>query len=70
MRKLIFILLLWACADEDILYTVVIKDVQKNVEAYYCVYRTQSIGEPKMAKDYFLDDCGKYVVGDTVVLRY
>ena len=67
---LFFITGVLGCSDPDILYTVTITEIQKNKEAYYCVYRiTQDIeSEPKLPEPYFVDTCDKYKVGDTITL--
>lgn len=57
------------CSDPDISYTVTITSIEKNDEAHYCVYMIESVGDPKLPKDYFVDDCDKYQVGETVVLK-
>jgi hypothetical protein len=70
MKNIIALFLLVACADPDINYTVKIIEIQKNTESVYCIYRTESVGEPKFEKGEFLDDCDKYKVGDVITLTY
>jgi hypothetical protein len=71
MKYVVFLLfLVLGCADADINYEVRIIAVEKLKDSFYCVYRTEAIGEPVLEKGYFLDDCDKYSVGETVTLSY
>jgi hypothetical protein len=58
------------CSDPDIHYTVTIREIQKNKDAYYCVYviSQETDSEPKFPTESFVDTCDKYQVGETVVL--
>jgi hypothetical protein len=71
MRYALFLFtMLLGCADPDINYQVKIIAVQQRVDSPYCVYKTEPIDEPVFEKGVFLDDCGKYAVGDIVTLTY
>jgi len=65
---LLFLACVMSCSDPDIHYTVTITKIEKNKEAYYCVYHITSVSEPKLPEDFFLDICDKYSVGDVVTL--
>jgi hypothetical protein len=65
-----FLIFLIGCADADINYEVRILAIEKIKDSEYCVYRTESIGDPVFEKGYFLDDCDKYAVGQTTTLTY
>ncbi len=56
------------CSDPDIHYTLTITGIEKNKDAYYCIYliTQDNESEPEFPKTFFVDTCDKYKVGDTI----
>ncbi len=71
MKKILIllILILSNCSDPDIYYKVTITSIEKNKQAYYYIYKIKSLSEPPYPTSYFLEVEGKYMVGDTIILK-